>query len=214
MTESVSGALAYGIGVTISLVTGCWIIAFPIAALLGPAVGIQGRRNFLTFFSRLLSSIPFISLLFWCYYPLQSLLHVAWPSYYTTLGLMAVVTTILLSALFADVTYTVDQRYRMVSKTLRLSRKVYIRRVLAPLILRASLPRCLTLLIATIHTTMFASLIGVEELFRIIQRLNSEFLKPVELYSVMALIYALLCVPIYVAADRLELRFEQKYPND
>lgn len=53
---------------------------------------------------------------------------------------------------------------------------------------------------------MFASLIGVEELFRVVQRLNAQMLRPVELYTALAASYAALCLPLYLAANYLNER--------
>ena len=59
--------------------------------------------------------------------------------------------------------------------------------------------------VAMMHATIFASLINVDEIFRQIQRVNAIEYKPIELYSILAVIFLCISIP---------LQFFAKYFND
>jgi ABC-type amino acid transport system permease subunit len=64
--------------------------------------------------------------------------------------------------------------------------------------------------VAMLQMTLFASLISVEELFRVAQRINSTIHKPIEIYTALAMFFIIICVPAYILAFYLR----QKYTRD
>jgi ABC-type amino acid transport system permease subunit len=58
-----------------------------------------------------------------------------------------------------------------------------------------------------LHTTLFASLISVEEIFRVSQRINSTIYRPVEIYTALAFFFLLVCLPINLGAYYLKRRY-------
>ena len=55
-----------------------------------------------------------------------------------------------------------------------------------------------------LHATLFASLISVEELFRVSQRINSTIYRPIEIYTALALFFLVVCLPINLFAVYLK----------
>lgn len=58
-----------------------------------------------------------------------------------------------------------------------------------------------------LHTTLFASLISVEEIFRVAQRINAKIYKPVEIYTALGVFFLLVCLPLNGFALGLKKRY-------
>jgi ABC-type amino acid transport system permease subunit len=58
-----------------------------------------------------------------------------------------------------------------------------------------------------LHATLFASLISVEEIFRVAQRINSTIYRPIEIYTALALFFLMVCLPINLLASYLKRRY-------
>ena len=58
--------------------------------------------------------------------------------------------------------------------------------------------------VVMLHATLFASLISVEEIFRVAQRINSSIYRPVEIYTALACFFLLVCLPINLLAVHLK----------
>jgi polar amino acid transport system permease protein len=84
-------------------------------------------------------------------------------------------------------------------------------RIQLPLVLRQILPPLLTLQVVMLQATLFASLISVEELFRVIQRINAEVYRPVETYTLLALFFIALCAPLNMLAVVMRRRFTRDF---
>src|SRR5205823_5976573 len=76
-----------------------------------------------------------------------------------------------------------------------------------PLVLQQSLPGLLMLQINMLQATLFASLISVEEIFRVAQRINATVYRPVQIYTALALFFLLICLPLNGVALWLKYRY-------
>lgn len=159
------------------------------------------------------SIVPLLAVLFWFHYPLQTTLGVVWSPLVTSIIVLSIYVAFNVVVILNDTFDTVHKKYNETVKVLGLSINQYILKVLGPISLFLAAPRLLTLAIVTIHATMFASLIGVDELFRVTQRLNAEYLKPVELYSFMALGYLIICLPLYFIGRYISKIFSNSFEN-
>jgi len=160
-----------------------------------------------------LSVTPILALLFWFHYPFQGLLGVVWPPEIVAIALFAVYVSIQTSDVFAQELARAKATLQEAALVLGIKQPTFLWRIVAPSALEASLPRLLVLAIATVHMTMFASLIGVEELFRAAQRVNAQSLRPVQVYGAMALFYAAICLPLHYAANAWTERLSRNSPR-
>jgi len=76
-----------------------------------------------------------------------------------------------------------------------------------PILFRQLLPGLMILQVGMLHATLFASLISVEEIFRVSQRINSTIYRPVEIYTALAFFFLLVCLPINLLAAYLKRRY-------
>lgn len=190
-------------------------IGWCFGGLAGAALGVaafsnQSVRPVVVLSQIILGAVPMLAVLFWVHYPLQTMLGVVWPPFSTASVVLSLFIMGGVAAAVMESLRQVDVRFAEVRLVLGISTREYLARVLIPNATVLMSPRLLILIVNSIHVTMFASLIGVEELFRVIQRLNAEYLRPVELFTLMAVLYAVLCVPLFVAGIVLDRKVSSR----
>jgi len=99
------------------------------------------------------------------------------------------------------------KQYLTAAKVCGLSPAKTVRYIQFPIIFRQILPGLMLLQVTMLHTTLFASLISVEEIFRVAQRINSSIYKPVEIYTALGVFFLLICLPINGLALFLRAKF-------
>ena len=198
-----------GLKVTVEL---CLLI-WPIGILLGTALGIGGARWKVAvglpskFVSFVLSGVPVIVFLFWLHYPLQYLLGVVIKPFYTAAAALAVINTFLVADLIRGVLNDFPSQYIAAAKACGLSSRRTIMSIELPISYRQVLPNILFIQVGMLQATLFASLISVEEVFRIAQRINAQIYRPVEIYTALAAFFLAVCLPLHGLAHWLRTRY-------
>lgn len=206
------GDLWVGLQVTLKLCGLVWGIGIIVGFGLGylaskfkSAVGIPTRV--ITF---ILSGVPVIVFLFWLFYPVQHWLGVTVTGYYTAITGLAIINTFLVAEIVRTALNNFPNQYKLAGEVCGLDKKTIFRKIQLPIILRQILPGLLTTQVVMLHASLFASFISVEEVFRIAQRINSSIYKPVEIYSVLALLFLMVCLPI----NGIAYWIRKKYTRD
>jgi len=117
------------------------------------------------------------------------------------------VNTFLVADLIRGVLLDFPNQYVMAAKVCGLNDRETVLRVQLPIIARQVLPNLLFIQVGMLQATLFASLISVEEIFRVAQRINSEVYKPVEIYTALAAFFLAVCLPLHGLALFLKQRF-------
>jgi polar amino acid transport system permease protein len=153
------------------------------------------------------SSTPIIIVFFWFHYPLQSILDLVIEPFWTS----CFVLTLLCTLLVAKVTqYALDDfpsQYRIAGIVSGMSKSDIFIKIEFPLISRALIPQFMGIFVNIIHYSTFASLISTQEIFRIGQQINSQIYKPVEIYTILALVFVVMCFPINLLAYFVQKKF-------
>jgi ABC-type amino acid transport system permease subunit len=76
--------------------------------------------------------------------------------------------------------------------------------------LRQIIPSLLSLQVNMLQLTLFASFISVEEIFRVSQRINALIYKPIEIYTALAILFLIICLPL----NGLALWLKKEYTRD
>ena len=199
----------FGIYGTLSMACLAWAFGLPVGVGLSFwSLRFSRYGWYLSALSIAFAALPFLAVLFWFHYPLQSILGVVWSPFFTSVLLLAVFVAISSGEILAAEMREVRKGILDSADVLGIPTGLLIRRVIFPTATQNALPRLLTLAVGSIHMTMFSSLIGVEELFRISMRINAEYLQPIKVFTVMALIYMLMCLPLYYLSHRLSKRLK------
>jgi ABC-type amino acid transport system permease subunit len=202
-------AFLNGLWVTMQL---CLII-WGAGIVVGGALGLAGSRfpcavgwpsRIISF---ILSAIPVLVFLFWLHYPAQAMLDIVVDPFYTAALTLAILNIFSVAGLVRGAITDFPQQYLIAAKVTGLTPQQTIFKIQLPLILREILPGLLLLQVGMLHATLFASLISIEEIFRIAQRINAQIYRPVEIYTALGVFFLIVCLPVNGFAFWLKTRF-------
>ena len=162
-----------------------------------------------TVFGFTIASIPVIVFLFWAHYPLQAILGAVIDPFFTSAWVLSLVNTVLVSEIVRNALTNFPDQYLAAAKVCGLSRKQAWWEIRFPLVIHQILPALLSSQIVMLQSTLFAGLISVEELLRVSQRINATAYKPVEIFSIVALFFLLICTPLNGLAVYLKRRYQR-----
>lgn len=198
-----------GLWVTLQLAILIWGAGIILGGALGLAaskykteVGIPAK-----IFSFILSGVPILVFLFWLHYPIQAMFNVVINPFITAAVTLGIVNIIAVADLVRTQVDDFPKQYLTAAKVCGLSPTKTVRYIQFPIIFRQILPGLMLLQVTMLHTTLFASLISVEEIFRVAQRINSSIYKPVEIYTALGVFFLLICLPINGLALFLRAKF-------
>lgn len=205
--------LRQGIGVTIEL---CALV-YPIGIFLGTLSGIVRHKwNIIagipgTIFSLILSSTPILVLLFWMHYPLQYMLQIVVDPFITSVVALSAVMMVIVSDQVKNALDEFPAQYVLSARVCGLSNRQIIRKIQLPILFRQILPHLLFAMVSILQATLFASMIGVNEIFRVAQQINSDIYRPVEIYSALALFFIGICMTLNILAFWLKSKFKWSF---
>ena len=201
-----------GLQTTLRLSIIIWTLGLVFGSCLGVAttywrdsVGITARV-----FSFILSSLPPLVLLFWLHYPLQTLLNVVIDPFITAAGALSLINTFIVADIVRGAILEFPEQYIAAAKVCGLSPRTTFLKIQLPILLRSTIPSLLLVQVTMLQGTIFASLISVDEIFRIAQRINAQIYKPVEVYTALGLLFLAICVPL----NGLALWMKQKFTRN
>jgi polar amino acid transport system permease protein len=158
-----------------------------------------------------IAAIPALVILFWLYYPAQTLLGISVSPFLTALTALTLMNTFAVYRIASDAVKDFPKQYIASALVCGLKSSDIVRYIQAPLLLRATLPRWIDQQVVILQTSVFASLISVEEIFRVAQRINSVIYQPVIIYTAMALIFLVTAGSAMYGAQYLRNRFHRDF---
>jgi polar amino acid transport system permease protein len=159
----------------------------------------------------ILSGMPMLVFLFWLHYPLQSLLGIVVDPFITAVVTITIINIFSVSEVVRNALIDFPKQYIVAAKVCGLSAFHTVIYIQLPIIFRQTLPGLLTIQVAMLHATLFASLISVNEIFRVAQQINSIVYKPVEIYTALGLLFLAVCLPMNGVALWLRKRYTRDY---
>ncbi|WP_316235288.1 MULTISPECIES: ABC transporter permease subunit [unclassified Bradyrhizobium] len=202
-------AFRQGLAVTFQLAFAAWMLGF----VVGIPVGVVAHFDRVYFgillrgLAFVLSSVPFLVLLYWLHFPFQSALNVVVPPFYTATFLLSLMNIVAIAEIWRGSLGNVRREYLLAAQVLGMPPLMRVFKIQVPLALREALPMLLATQVFILQSTLFASLISVDELFRVAQQINSTIYRPVEIYTGLALFFLAICLPLYSLAFYLRIRY-------
>jgi polar amino acid transport system permease protein len=195
-------ALWDGALTSIELAAISWIGGLVLGVLLGTWRAGHNRRTGtgVNLLSMAASSVPVMVYLLWCHYPLQARFRVNVNPFITAAVVFTLYNALAIGEIVRGSIDGLPVSFSMAARATGVPRSIYTRHVLVPLALRAALPSYLGSQVAVLHMTLFASLISVNELFRVTQQINAVEYNAVSVFSLLALFYFVLSFPLLVLA--------------
>lgn len=204
--------LAAGLLVTLKLCLIIWFSGILVGTLLGylgyrhkPEIGTPSRVM-----SFILSGIPVLVFLFWLHYPLQAMLGININPFYTSAIALSIINIFSIADLVRSALSNFPTEYSLAAKVCGMCPRETFLKVELPIIFRQIIPTLLNIQVYMLQLTIFASLISVEEIFRVAQRINAIIYKPIEIYSALAIFFLIICLPL----NGLAIWVKNRYTRD
>ncbi|MCK9437502.1 MAG: ABC transporter permease subunit [Synergistaceae bacterium] len=203
-----------GLKVTLELCLLVWSIGI----ILGSLLGVLSAKYDKSFFgdmtktvSMLISGVPVIVFLYWLYYPLQQQLNIDIPPFNIAVFALSFVNISMVADLVKNAIKELPNQYYLSAKVSGLSSKTFLIKIQIPLIFKQLVGPVLLVQITMLHSSIFASLINVDDIFRQIQRINAIVYKPIELYTALALFFITITTPLTLLAKYLKKKYARDY---
>jgi polar amino acid transport system permease protein len=192
------------------------LIIWPTGLIIGTVLAIMAAhlpRSFgmvqrsVSFF---FTSVPVIVLLVWLHFPAQMALGVVIDPFYTAAFALSAINVFAIADILRPALTAFPSGYLAAARVAGMKRDQIFRQIQLPMIVRQVLPAVLMAQVAMLQATIFASLISVDEIFRVTQRINSLIYRPVQIYTALALLFLVTCAPLngiaIILANRYRLR--------
>ena len=202
-------AFLQGLRVTLELCLVIWTSGL----LFGVMLGVTGAHyptswgRFTRGMSFVFSAIPTLVILFWLHYPAQAVFNVVIDPFYTASLTLSLVNIFAVGETVRQAVSDFPAQYIIAGRVCGLPQRDLIIKIQLPILFRQLLPGLMVQQVGMLHATLFASLISVEEIFRVSQRINSTIYRPVEIYTALACFFLAVCLPINLAAAYLKKRY-------
>lgn len=204
--------LLSGLLITLGLCLIIWISGLLFGVLFGTFAHRQKESTgwFLKILSFLLASTPVLVLLFWLHYPLQAILGIVVIPFITAAIALSLINIVGVAQIVRDALDEFPEQYAIAGKVCGLNEKEISSKIKLPIIFRQTIPQFLTFQVSMLQMTLFASLISVQEVFRVAQQINSIIYKPIEIYTALAVFFIAICLPL----NLLAYWFKNKYTRN
>lgn len=162
-------------------------------------------------FIEVVRAVPPLVLLVWVYYCMPILLGVGLTNYQTTVLALAAYSAAFYSEIFRAGAQSIDRGLIEASLSVGMSPLQIFRRVVGPLAFQRVLPPFISQCILVIKNTSLGGYIAVQELLYQGQRVSIEIFRPLEVLTLVALIYIAIIVPLSVFANTWEKANRKRY---
>jgi len=164
-----------------------------------------------TWLYTLIEWIPVLVLLYWLYFPMQQILWISINSFILAVACFAIVNMFLVAKVIKDWIENLPKQYVISGKLTWLSNTTILLKIKLPIIFKHVIWPIIIIQITMLKNSIFASLINVDDIFRQIQRVNAIVYKPIELYSLLALFFITISVPINIFANHLKKKYTRNF---
>jgi len=198
-----------GLAVTLEMAGIIWVLGLVLGSALGWLSSVQKRwvGAPMRIVSFILMSVPTLVFLFWLHYPAQAVFEVVIDPFITATFTFTLLNLFGVAAIVREALDDFPKQYLTAAQVCGLTVKQTVLSIQLPILFRMTLPSLLMLQVSMLHLTLFSSLISVEELFRVAQRINAQIYKPVEIYTALGFFFLAVCLPINAFALYLKKRF-------
>lgn len=202
-------AFLNGLAVTLLLCAVIWASGIAGGLLIGTMAAWRPRTwgRFVYLASFVFSAVPSLVILFWLHYPAQSFLGVVINPFWTSSFALGLVNLFAVGEIVRQGITDFPQQYIAAARVCGMSSRQIVRYIQLPLLFRQLIPGIMTQQVSMLHASLFASLISVEEIFRVAQRINSIIYKPIEIYTALAVFFIIVCMPINIFAAWLRAKY-------
>ncbi|WP_333823295.1 amino acid ABC transporter permease [Pinisolibacter sp.] len=186
-----------------SIVIGVALGALVCAARLSSWMAFRGTARL---FQELFRCTPLLVQLLWVYYALPLLLGTSIDNRAAALLTLSCYVGAFYAEIFRSGIVSIDRGQREAALALGMSRGQSMRRIVLPQAIKRMLPSFINQSVIQFKNTSLISVISVADLAYMASVVNGQTYRPLESYTVMALFYIAMLLPLTQAADYVEKR--------
>ncbi|MAM30283.1 MAG: hypothetical protein CMC13_14795 [Flavobacteriaceae bacterium] len=159
----------------------------------------------------LIPGIPVLVLLYWFYYPVQESINSSLSPFTISVVVLSIVNIVATSYIMKGIIEELPKKYITSAKLCGLSKKEIFFKISLPLIFRSTIGPVLLIQLAMLHNSIFASLINVKDILWQAKLINSQIHKPIEIFTILALFFLIISVPVIILSSYLKNKYTKNY---
>lgn len=161
-------------------------------------------RGPVSIFVELFLALPILVLLIWIYYCGPILFKISLSGFWTAVLALSLTLSAFVAEIVRSGLMSVPKGQIEAARALGLNKFQTLSHIVAPQAIRVMIPPLLGMYIATLKMSSLASVIAVYELLHTSQNLIMTSYRPLEIYTMVALVYLVLVLPIALLTRRYE----------
>lgn len=201
-----------GAGVTLAL--SFYALAFSLLIGLFVALARQGHNRILSiaasWYVEVLRDTPLLVQIVWIFYCLPILFGITTTAFWSSVVALSLHFSAYVAEIIRAGIASIDKGQTDAAKILGMSYGQTMRRIILPQAFRRMIPPLVNNFADIMKLSALASVIGVYELLHAIDNVNMNTFRPLELYSVLAVVYFILIFPVAFGARRVERVFASR----
>jgi len=184
--------------------------------ILGIIVGLIRRSNvpfiptIAKIYIELFRAFPILILLIWFYYVAPIILGIQFSPFLTAVIVLSISLSAFVAETFRAAVESIPKNQFESGITLGLSQMQTMFYIILPQAVKNMLPNLLGLYVEQLKNTSLASVIAVGEILHQASTISSTTYRPLEIYSVVAVIYLILVIPFSLLTSWIEKRMNRK----
>lgn len=148
---------------------------------------------------------PVLIQMFWIFYCIPALTGMKINALITAIIALSLYYSVYLGEIFRAGIESVDKGLIEAGRTLGMSHFQVLRKIVLPLAIRRMIPPCVNEFTSLIKSSAAASFLAVPELLHISNNINLNIFRPLEVFTVCALVYFILIYPLAIISRKLEV---------
>lgn len=162
-------------------------------------------------FVEIVRAVPPLVIIVWLYYCLPILFDLKVPAFQTTVIALSVYSAAFFAEIFRGGIQSINHGHIEAGLSVGMTRYEIFKRIVGPLAFQQILPPLINQCVLVIKNTSLAGYIAVNDILYVGQRLSNATFRPIEVLTIVALIYIAMIVPLSTAARIYEARMRRKY---
>ena len=185
--------------------------------ILGLIIGIARQSKLLVvslpaaWYVEIIRDTPLLVQIVWIFYCLPILVGIDMTAFWSFVATISVHFSAYMAEIIRAGIASIDKGQTDAAKVLGLTYFQAMKRIVLPQAYRRMLPPLVNNFADMIKMSSLASILGVYELLHSIDNIIMNTFRPLELYSVLAIVYFIIIFPVAYAARRLEIHYERKF---
>lgn len=156
-------------------------------------------------------AVPPLVLLVWFYYCMPILLGLSMSGFWTTILALALYSAAFYAEIFRAGIQAVEVGHNEAGLAVGMSRRQIFMRITGPLAFQKIFPPFISQCVLVVKNTSLAGYIAVSDILYVGQRISNASFRPIEVLSVVALVYIAIIVPLSALAGFIEKRARARY---